>query len=314
MKVTGRAIAIRYIAGKYGWDPRRVKNAIIKFADHFGSTREVYYPGSAVVSVTALAGGQYIISEIPLNRVAKPARAGYTDRAEAIRTPVGTTKEATMATRAPARRAAPAAPAKRGTRAKPAPEPEPEDVEEELEEEELEDEEELDDEAEGDEDEQDDEDEEEGDDEEADEEEAEDEGPEDFTPYADKSATPTMSDFAEWLTDEVFEGELPFDDVDEAFLAGVRLGGTLRIKFQQSDFCKTRRDERRAAAAKPAAKPKAAAGKTAPAKAAPAKAPRATAADAKAKPGAAPGKPAGRPRPAAAKPAAPTRRGKKAPY
>lgn len=70
----------------------------------------------------------------------------------------------------------------------------------------------------------------------------------DFTVYADKAPTPTMVDFADWLIAEV---GLEFATVKEesAFRNGVRLGGTLRMHFQQSDFNIQRRDERRAAAA-----------------------------------------------------------------
>lgn len=66
----------------------------------------------------------------------------------------------------------------------------------------------------------------------------------DYTVYADKDPTATMSDFAEWIAAEVYSGELPFDE--EAFNEGVRLGGTLRMEFQRSDFCKERRAERKA--------------------------------------------------------------------
>lgn len=69
----------------------------------------------------------------------------------------------------------------------------------------------------------------------------------DYTVYADKAPTATMQDFAEWLISEVYEGEVPVDE--EGFREGVRLGGTLRMEFQRSDFCKERRAERQAARA-----------------------------------------------------------------
>jgi hypothetical protein len=272
---------------QYGWAPSRVENAILKFADFYGSAREVYYPNSSVVSVNALPGGKYSVSESPL-RVARTSRTGYTDRAEVKRKPVALTKEASMATRAPARKPA-ATPAKRGTRKAKVDEPEPEEVEEE----ELEEDEDLEDEAEEQDEEESDEDDESDEDEDEDEEDDEDEQEaKDYTGYADKAPTPTMSDFCEWLLDNVFGGELPIEDPEEAFQAGVRLGGTLRIEFQQSDFCKQRREERRAESRK-AAKAPAKTGKTT--------ARQTAGTTAKVKPGAAVGKPEGRPRPAAAK-------------
>lgn len=66
----------------------------------------------------------------------------------------------------------------------------------------------------------------------------------DYTVYADKAPTVTMEDFYEWLVDEVFGGKYPGDD--DSFMDGVRLGGTLRMEFQQSEFNKTRRAERQA--------------------------------------------------------------------
>lgn len=79
----------------------------------------------------------------------------------------------------------------------------------------------------------------------------EDDEAKDYTGYADKVPTATMTDFHEWIVDNVYDGELPFEDVDEAFLKGVHLGGTLRMEFQRSDFNRERRAERKAA--KPAA-------------------------------------------------------------
>lgn len=110
-------------------------------------------------------------------------------------------------------------------------------------------------------------------------------GEKDYTGYADKAPTATMSDFAEWLVDEVYGGKYPGDEDD--FVNGVRLGGTLRMEFQRSEFNIQRREERRqeraaaaeaepeeeeAPAPKRAARGKTAATKAAPAKAAPAKA------------------------------------------
>ena len=65
----------------------------------------------------------------------------------------------------------------------------------------------------------------------------------DFTAYADKVPTGTMQAFADWIIDEVFGGEFPGTQKDEkAFRNGVRLGGTLRMEFQASDYW--RADER----------------------------------------------------------------------
>lgn len=66
---------------------------------------------------------------------------------------------------------------------------------------------------------------------------------EDLSRYADKSPTGTMDAFADWLIDEVYGGEFPGTQKDEkAFRNGVRLGGTLRMEFQASDYW--RADER----------------------------------------------------------------------
>jgi hypothetical protein len=70
------------------------------------------------------------------------------------------------------------------------------------------------------------------------------EEPKSYTQYADKAPTVTMEDFAEWLVDEVFGGKYPGDF--DSFMDGVRLGGTLRMEFQQSAFNKTRRADRQA--------------------------------------------------------------------
>lgn len=69
----------------------------------------------------------------------------------------------------------------------------------------------------------------------------------DYTGYADKGPTPTMADFVEWLEIEVYGGEFPGTAKEQAaFANGVRLGGTLRMEFQKSDFNIERREERRA--------------------------------------------------------------------
>lgn len=62
-------------------------------------------------------------------------------------------------------------------------------------------------------------------------------GPEDYTVYRDKEPTTKMTKFADWIIDNVYEGELTkddFKDQEDAFREGVRLGGTLRMKFQAS--------------------------------------------------------------------------------
>jgi len=72
----------------------------------------------------------------------------------------------------------------------------------------------------------------------------------DYTVYADKAPTPTMVDFADWIVEEVYEGEaFPTQKENDAFRNGVRLGGTLRMEFQKSDMNKERRAERQAARA-----------------------------------------------------------------
>jgi hypothetical protein len=76
----------------------------------------------------------------------------------------------------------------------------------------------------------------------------------DYTAYADKEPTATMADFADWLIAEVFEDDLGELDED-SFREGVRLGGTLRMEFQASDFNKERRAERQAARTEPAEAP-----------------------------------------------------------
>lgn len=68
----------------------------------------------------------------------------------------------------------------------------------------------------------------------------------DYTEYRDKEPTPTMSDFADWIVQEVGI-EYPTAKELAAFRNGVRLGGTLRMEFQASDMNKERRAARRAA-------------------------------------------------------------------
>jgi hypothetical protein len=68
----------------------------------------------------------------------------------------------------------------------------------------------------------------------------------DYTVYADKTITPTMSDFADWIVEEVYAGdEAAFRKADSERI--VALAGTLRMEFQKSELNKTRREERRAA-------------------------------------------------------------------
>ena len=117
----------------------------------------------------------------------------------------------------------------------------------------------------------------------------------DLTVYADKEITETMQDFHEWLEQET---GIKLD------LRSVALGGTLRMKFQQSDFNKERRAQRQAARANGAAPEPAAT----PARGRAGKAPgKATAAPTAART-ARPGKTKATTAPAA-KPAAPRRRG-----
>lgn len=319
-----RARTVAYMAERYGWDPARVDRGILPLADHFGATSEVFYPDPqnyrevTVVWITRAGPERYEIREE--NRPARLARdpgTRYTTVVP-INKAVQPKKVAKEATDMAARRGA--------TKAKAAaPEPEPEDAEVlDAEEEDLEDED-VEDEADEAEDEDDDEEQDEED--EADEDEEEDDADEeakDYSAYAGKSPTPTMEDFGEWLLTEVYGDEYPGDE--DSFLEGVRLGGTLRMEFQRSDFCKERRAERQQKAAEekaararkakeketveePAAKAtKAPAkGKTAPAKTAtPAKA----AAPAKTAAKTVPGKPAGR---AADRPAAKAAPAKAAP-
>jgi len=91
----------------------------------------------------------------------------------------------------------------------------------------------------------------------------------DYTVYAGKEPTPTMVDFADWLIQEV---GLEFGTVKEqnAFRDGVRLGGTLRMEFQRSEFNVERREKRRQAREAAAAAEPEANGAAAPAPAKPA--------------------------------------------
>jgi hypothetical protein len=61
-------------------------------------------------------------------------------------------------------------------------------------------------------------------------------GDKDFTVYADKQITPTMEAFADFLIDEVYDGELPDEMDEDTFRRGVALGGSIRMDFQRSDF------------------------------------------------------------------------------
>jgi hypothetical protein len=69
----------------------------------------------------------------------------------------------------------------------------------------------------------------------------------DYSVYAGKDATPTMEHFGIWIIDEVFGGEFPGKQNEEdAFLDGVRLGGTLRMEFQRSEYWKETREQLKA--------------------------------------------------------------------
>jgi hypothetical protein len=61
-------------------------------------------------------------------------------------------------------------------------------------------------------------------------------GDKDYTVYADKDITPTMDAFADFLVEEVYEGELPEEFDEESFRKGVALGGSVRMDFQRSSF------------------------------------------------------------------------------
>lgn len=256
-KVAGplsRARTVMYVAERYGWDPNRVDRAILRLADAFGRTNEVYYPDPqnyrrvTVVWLTRLTKDRYEIREEkrPARLAAVPG-VRYTSVvpvSKAASSPEPLRQEAnTMQART--------------RKSKPAPAPEPEEIEDEVLEEEEEDEE-LEDSEDVEEDE---ELEDAGDveEDEADEEEEEadeDEEEKDYTPYAGKAPTPTMTDFGDWLLAEVYGDDLPEDFDEQSFREGVRLGGTLRMEFQRSDFCRERREERKAAAAAAKAAPK----------------------------------------------------------
>jgi hypothetical protein len=271
--VTGitRKKAVAYLSATYGWDPRRVDRAILKIADHSGRTSEVYYRDPTdyhsvtVVHIVRTKSDRYEISEEnrPARLAATP-RVRYSKRVPndkgAVRFP-DKQEAITVATAT-----------KRG-RAKAEKAPEPELVEDEIEE--LEDEveedevEELEDEVEEveeDEEDEEDEDEDEDEDEEPEpevtkasakksgksknSETQEAEEPKDYTVYASKAITSTMEDFAEWLSIEV----CPLEELEPDRI--VSLAGTLRMEFQKSQFCRDRREERKAASAKAAPKPK----------------------------------------------------------
>jgi hypothetical protein len=69
----------------------------------------------------------------------------------------------------------------------------------------------------------------------------EEEAERDYTLYANKPPTGTMEAFADWIID-VCGLEFPNQKAEDQFRDGVRLGGTLRMEFQASDFW--RNDER----------------------------------------------------------------------
>jgi hypothetical protein len=61
-------------------------------------------------------------------------------------------------------------------------------------------------------------------------------GERDYTVYADKPITSTMVAFADWLIDEVYDGELPEDMDEDTFRRAVSLGGSTRAYFQRSEY------------------------------------------------------------------------------
>lgn len=290
-----RQETIDHLASNYSWDTRRIVNAILRLADHFGQTSEVYYAGDVNVVITRIRKGRYSVIEKPLKVLAREDVSRYTSNLRTKSSSVTPINRIEEAPQMPT--------ATRGkTKAPKVVEPEPEEVEEELEElddeaEEVDDEElEDDEESEEDEDEElDDEEDEEDDEEDEPADEADDDSEEpakDYAPYATKAITDTMQDFHDWLEIEV--GDL--GDMDAVRI--VALAGTLRMEFQASEFCKQRRAERQQAKAAAAAAPKAKA-KAAKTAAAPAAA---TKPATKGKPAAA--KPAAATKTAAAKPAA----------
>jgi hypothetical protein len=68
----------------------------------------------------------------------------------------------------------------------------------------------------------------------------------DYRVYAEKDITATMTDFRDWIIQEVYEGdEAAFEEAGSD--RHVALAGTLRMEFQRSDMNKERREERRQA-------------------------------------------------------------------
>src|ERR1700751_631121 len=61
-------------------------------------------------------------------------------------------------------------------------------------------------------------------------------GSKDYTVYADKPITPTMEAFADFLIDDVYEGDLPKGFDEDSFRKGVALGGSTRMDFQRSEY------------------------------------------------------------------------------
>jgi hypothetical protein len=60
-----------------------------------------------------------------------------------------------------------------------------------------------------------------------------------FTAYATKAISPTMEAFADWILEEVFEGQLPEGLDSDHFRRSVALGGSLRMQFQKSESWKS---------------------------------------------------------------------------
>lgn len=124
--------------------------------------------------------------------------------------------------------------------------------------------------------------------------EPEDNGVKDYTGYATKEPTAAMQDYVQWLGDVGAKPEFGTQKEEAAFAHGVRLGGTLRMEFQRSEFNQAQREARRAAKlADSAAEPAEAEVEEAPAPKATGRKPRAAAAPKPAAPKRGRGKPVG---------------------
>jgi len=265
--MTGKE-ALRYMRDTYQ-EKKMDRDALLRAAwDHGLSARGIqdgrFYAlfrrdTSPVTFIIEEGTAENFLADLP-ERVAKPVVRRYSTPIASTRTKAPTNKDVI---RMAARAVTKARPATK--KAKPAPEPEPEveedDLEDELEDEEDEElEDELDDEDEDDDDEDEDEDEDDEEDEEVEDEadEDEDDSP-DYTPYASKSITPTMVDFAQWMDDKIFKpigsSIKEVGKTDPVRL--IAIAGTARMEFQKSDFNIRRREERKQeAAAEKAAKAK----------------------------------------------------------